>query len=242
MVELDKLWEYQLTELAVEEYENKLKNTETRKKLVQLQKFLQGSQSKLLSGENVARVKQDKISNLESQLKEDIKELEDLNKDLSYYSECDIEDINQNDIQEFVKNCEKVSENIGSIKKQISKLKSDVDKADKEAKDILQKMRKAKKEFDELKAKHLKELEAGSQDLTELRVKMEAAAKNVDPQLMEKYKKIKGIRPNPVAILSDARCGGCNMQLPSGITQIVKNADTVVLCENCGRILYIQDK
>lgn len=239
---LNKLWDYQVAELAVEEYENRLKNTETRKRLVQLQKFLQGSQAKLIESEKNAIVRQDRISNLEAQLKQYSGELEDLGKDLSYYSECDITEVNPNDIQELVKNCEKVNESIAAIKKSITKIKNDNDAIDKETRSTLQKMRKAKKDFDELKEAHVKELEAGSQDLDKLRKAMFSAQKEVPAELMQSYRAIKGIRQNPVAILENSRCGGCNMQLPSGITQTVKNSDHIIECENCGRILYIPEK
>ena len=74
----------------------------------------------------------------------------------------------------------------------------------------------------------------------ELKEKLAAMEKQVPEILISEYKRIKGFRPNPVAILSENRCGGCNMQLPSGVAAAVMSSDKPVECENCGRILILK--
>ena len=240
-MDLRILYEYQTAELALEEYEQKLKNTATRKQLIQRQRFLQISQQKLVEMENIARVRQDKISNMQAQHKELLDQLEDLGKDISYYSSCEIEEVSVKEIQNVVKDSEKLYNDIIALKKQMTQLKQEIDKALDEIRDTWQKMRKAKAEFDELKQRHTLEIEAGNEDFEKLKKSVNEARSKVDPKLMELYQKIKGNRQNPVAILDGVRCSGCNMQLSSGIVQVVKNSDKPVECENCGRILYLSE-
>ena len=47
MDRLKALWDFQQADMAYDEYENALKNTETRKKLLQHQKYFQGKQQVL---------------------------------------------------------------------------------------------------------------------------------------------------------------------------------------------------
>lgn len=241
MEKLELLYEYQTVELELEAYETELKNTPTRKKLLQLQRFLQGSQQKLVDMENAARIKQDKVSNLQSKSQEYVEQLDELRRDLSYFSECPIEEVAAKDVQEMVKNSEKLYDDIVAVKKQISQIRQEAEKTTDEVREILAKMKKAKKEFDELKAVYTTEVESGNEDLEKLKQKALAARKKVSPELLVLYQKIKGNRQNPVAILSGSRCGGCNMQLPSGISQTVKNSEKPTLCENCGRILMLKE-
>lgn len=44
----------------------------------------------------------------------------------------------------------------------------------------------------------------------------------------------------PVALVNGNKCGGCNMELPAVVARRLKEQD-IVECDNCGRILYLQD-
>lgn len=239
MENLNLLWEYQQADLALANFEAQIKNTPTRKKLVKLQRFLQTAQAKLAEMENLSRVKQNQISELDVQNKALLEDLEDLNKDLGYYSECDDDELDEKEVRDLVKNSEKVYDSIVSVKKSISQIKQEIERDDKTAKELLQKMKAAKVEYDSLRAVHNKELAASKGDVDSMRARVLEMEKQVQPALIAEYKRIKGFRQNPVALLENSRCGGCNMQLPSGVAAQVTAAQKPVECENCGRILVI---
>ena len=240
MDNLQILWEYQQADRDVERCEKELKNTPTRKKLVKLQRFLQASQNKIAELEKMAVVKQNTLSDLETQNKALLEDLEDLNKDIGYYSECGDDELDQKEIEQLVKNTEKTYDAIVGLKKQVSKIKQEVEGSDKAVRELLQKMVAAKNEYDGLRVEYNKEMEGSSGALKELKEKLAAMEKQVPEILISEYKRIKGFRPNPVAILSENRCGGCNMQLPSGVAAAVMSSDKPVECENCGRILILK--
>ena len=58
---------------------------------------------------------------------------------------------------------------------------------------------------------------------------------------MKRYKNIKGRRVNPVAKVVAAQCAGCNMEIAQYVLSRAKTTGGIVECENCGRILYIED-
>ena len=239
MENLELLWQYQLAELELEKFEKKLKDTPTRKKMVKLHRFLQTSQSRIQEIEKLAIVRKNNISELETQNKALVADIEDLNKDISYYSECDVEELSEKEVQDLVKNCEQVYDNIVGIKKQLTHLKQELDKTDKEIREIYIKMKAAKTEYDALKAEHAKEIASGQTERAALKTRIDQAAQKVPADLMEEYRRIKGFRQNPVALLENDRCSGCRMQLPSGVASQVTSSKKPVECENCGRILIV---
>jgi len=236
---LHLLWEYQLADMELEKFEKELKNTPTRKKLIKLQRFLQSSQNAIGDMEKTAVVKQNIIFELEAQNQALMADLEDLNKDMSYYSECDDDELDQKEVEQLIKNSEKTYDAIVNVKKQLSAIKNEIETNDKTVKELFKKMIAAKNEYDALRVEHNKELAAGAGDIAALKAKLKEAEEKVPEILVSEYKRIKGFRPNPVAALADNRCGGCRMQLPANVALAVANSDKPVECENCGRILIL---
>ena len=78
-------------------------------------------------------------------------------------------------------------------------------------------MSAAKKEYDRLKEVYNQELGANAGEIDKLKQAIAEAAKQVDPDMLAKYKKIKARYKNPIARLNNDRCSGCNMQLPVSV-------------------------
>jgi len=236
----EALWNYQTADMALAEFENKLKDTPTRKKMVKLHRFLQAAQAKLAEMENTIKLKHDSISGLENQNKKLEADMHDLNQDIGYYSECDVDELSEKDLHELVLNCEKTYDAIVANKKQVSQIKAETEQTDKEIRELVAKMKAATVEYNELKKQHDVEKNAGGDEQKELAAAVAEAEKHVEPALLSEYKRIKGFRTNPVAVLENDRCTGCRMQLPSGVKSQVMGAGKIIECENCGRILIIK--
>ncbi|MFR2970160.1 MAG: C4-type zinc ribbon domain-containing protein [Christensenellaceae bacterium] len=97
----------------------------------------------------------------------------------------------------------------------------------------------ASKMIDELE-KHKQETSEGqSSDFENVKNELE---RKLAPEALADYKKVKGYRANPVAHCKGGRCGGCRMQLPSGIESQIEAGKKLVHCENCGRILIMLEE
>jgi len=240
MEKLDLLWKYQEKDLALEAYQKQLKDTPTRREMVKLQRFVKSSRTRIEEIEKMAKIRQNRISELEKQNQALQNDLVDLDQDIGYYSECSVEELDEKAVQELVRNCEKLLDSIGQVKKQLLAVRQEVEQSDKELKELFLKMKAAKAKYDTLKEEHAKELAAGADKQKELQDAADAAAAPIPPALMEHYQRVKGARSNPVALLKDNRCTGCQMQLPSGVAALVEGSDKPVECENCGRILVLE--
>lgn len=239
MDNLELLWDYQQADIEFRECEAKILNTPTRKKLMQLKKFYQNGQSKLAELEKSASVKKNMISEIDARNKLYEADMEDLNQDLGYYSECDEEELDEKTVKDMVENCQKLFDKINSAKKEISKAKQMIEADDKAAKELLAKMVKVKEEYDSLMIEHKKEVESAKEELDVFREKLSVAESKLPKEMIDEYKRIKGIRANPVARLQNNCCSGCRMQLPASVTGKVTASDKLILCENCGRILVV---
>lgn len=239
MDKLKALWDYQAAEIELEEYENVLRNTETRKKLVQHQKYLQARQQAIKNIEMETTLNQNRIVEIAAQIEVLSAKMEQKNQELSEMADYDLEDLFIEDVRESIKESENIKNALEQNKRKIVEIRKKLEKAGEEIIQTLRNMSAAKKEFDRLKELHNEEIEKGSGDVNRLKVQLELAAKKVDPELMEKYKKIKQRRPNPVARLNNDRCSGCNMQLPSSVIGSLKVNGNIVECDSCGRIIYI---
>ena len=239
MDNLKALWDYQAAEIELEEYENVLRNTETRKKLVQHQKYLQARQQAIKNIEMENVLNQNRIVEITAQIEMLSTKMEQKNQELSEMADYDLEDLFIEDVRESIKESESIKSALEQNKRKIVEIRKKLEKAGEDVLQTLRNMSAAKKEFDRLKELHNEEIEKGSGEIIRLRAQLELAAKMVEPDLMEKYKKIKQRRPNPVARLNNDRCSGCNMQLPSSVIGSLKVSGNIVECDSCGRIIYI---
>lgn len=242
MDKLEALWIYQQAEIELETLERSLKNTEVRKKLLHQQKVFQNNQQHLKMLEQETVLFNNKILDVSTQIDFIKKNMAQKSDEIEEIADYDLEDLFLEDVQELVKECEETRNAVEQNKKRLLEVISQLEKADSDAKETLMKMSKAKKAFDKLKIEHTKELSGGKEDLERLKNNVIEAAKDTDPALLEKYKKIKQHRPNPIAHFKNKRCQGCNMELPSGMLQSIRDKEKITICENCGRILYNIDE
>ncbi len=242
MNNLKALWKYQAAEMELETYERSLKNTETRKKLVHQQQVFQSNQQKLKQLEQESMLLQNKMNELSAQIDLLQKQMTEKREEISEVAGYDLEDMALDDVREMIKECENNKGGIEVDKRKLVDIMHRIEKSEVEIKETLVKMSNAKKQFDLLKEAHAKEIDAGKEDLEKLRANVEQASKGIEPALIARYKAIKQHRPNPMAKLVGDRCEGCKMQLPSGVLQNLKTEGNIVECENCGRILYVEEE
>ena len=236
---LKQLWDYQQADISLEDYESKLKSTATRHRLVKIQRYLQDQQTALQTMENDMLVKQNEVSEVSASCENLMRQLEEKKKLIAAWDENAPQDLTVGAIKDLVKEYETLYETIIKQKKNIQTIQTIAEKSENDFKVIVNKVNKAKKEFADLREEYAKEQEAGSPELERLRAIVSEAAKQLPPKLLEKYNKVKKNKKDPVALVVDGRCSGCKMQLPSGDLISYAHSDKIFECENCGRILYI---
>jgi hypothetical protein len=89
-----------------------------------------------------------------------------------------------------------------------------------------------------------KETEAGKRQLENLDAERHAVAADIDGGLLATYNKVKSIQGNSIAIavVKDAVCQGCNMNIPPQMYNELQRGDSLKKCPICDRIIYWKDE
>lgn len=100
---------------------------------------------------------------------------------------------------------------------------------------------KAQKGVSVYQAEYEKQKKSIEPSLVKIDAELDKLAKNVDKNLMEKYKQIRKNNKqrvtDVVVALSNNRCGGCHFELPLSLIHSI-SAKGYIICEECGKIIY----
>lgn len=235
-MQLDTLWQFMQVDMEADNFENKMRQSPNRQKLIKQRDFLKDQQANMKKLENDVAVMQDRLEAVEDEAKR-------LEKVLANLSE-DINDNPPQSAEEAAKRMESVQKLLDSLKRyeqEVDKMRKDADVKDRQQKEIRVRAAKTKIEFDQLKQEYDLEFKEDTLKLNELRANTEKESKKLDGELLAKYRNIKQHCTPPMARLVEGQCTGCFVSLPSATLLNIKNGDQIVLCDNCGRILYYKD-
>lgn len=227
------LWEYQIVDMALDRFENKLKKSQTRRKLLKTRNFLLDQQSRMKKLEQSLINGRENCNRIKAEYQRAQLELAKLEEG---FKACDKENLSE--VRKFSKSYDELNKLLTSMNKDLKKINRLAESTDTSLMDMRDKVSMGKKEFDELKALHDEELKAATPELERLKKEVDRLEPNVDDSLLECYKRVKKSRINPVAKVVNEQCSGCNMAIPSLIMRHLREGSEIIECESCGRILY----
>lgn len=236
MGKLDALWEYQKAELEKEQLEREVLQTPSRAKFNKLHVFLTERQSAISRMQSEVAQKQAGMEKLQEQMEKLVKDI-DLEQQ-EFEQMCKDEECTAAEITESRENHEKLLRELNALQRELSSLTSWMEKTLADYKVTRTEASKAKKEYDTLRLVCEQELKDSEEARKAADKTMADKAKAVDSQLMERYRRVKRNHTVPMAKVENKQCGGCNMGLPMVVIKRVQGSDSVVECDNCGRILY----
>lgn len=71
-----------------------------------------------------------------------------------------------------------------------------------------------------------------------LKKALEDVAKDIQPQYLRMYERLKTRYSHPMVPVQDDTCLGCFSKLPTSFCERGRNDEAIFTCENCGRLLY----
>ena len=230
--------EYQAIDLEKQQLENDLRSTEARQrynKLTKLLKTQQATQKKLADDleaiEETAKRLNQQYQAAAKRLELETSELEILEGD---------EETTAAEMTEFRQDIEHLNKELGAIEHELKTALTTLEQQMAEFQKTRQIGAKAKKEYDQVRELCLKERDDAQRQLDALDAQMAAKEKTIDPRLMTRYQRARLHHGTPVVPVSEAKCSGCNMSLPTLTLSRLLGDGAVIECENCGRLLYIE--
>ena len=232
-MQLDTLWQFMQVDMEADGFENKMRQSANRQKLIKQRDFLKDQQVNMKKLENDVAVMQDRFEAVQDEADRLEKVLDNLSKEIEANPPQSIEEA-----QKQAESVQKLLDTLTRYEQELQKMRKDADVKDRQQKEIRVRAAKTKVEFDQLKVEYDKEFKADTATLQKMRANTEQEAKKIDPALLAKYRSIKQHCTPPMAKLINGQCSGCFMSLPSATLLEIRNGERIVECDNCGRILY----
>ncbi len=232
-MQLDTLWQFMQVDMEADGFENRMRQSANRQKLIKQRDFLKDQQANMKKLENDVAVMQDRLEAVQDEAARLEKVLAGLAEELNANPPENVEDA-----QKQAENVQKLLDTLTRYEQELQKMRKDADVKDRQQKEIRVRAAKTKQEYDQLKVTYDKEFKEDTAKLQQMRARTDEEAKKIDPGLLNKYKSIKQHCTPPMAKLVNGQCSGCFMSLPSATLLEIRNGSRLVECDNCGRILY----
>ena len=236
MTKLEYLLMYQKADLKKQQLENAVRTTESRQKLNKITKLLREQQTTIQKLADDAEAQKNALSKLLAQQEGLAHELE-LNHSEMETLEAD-EEVTAEELTEFRQDVERLNRELSKLEKDVKSLLEQLEKTSTEFQKARSLGGRAKKEYDRLKAVCEVEKNESAAEITTATKEMETVERQVDPTFLAKYKRARVHHNMPVVPVVNEKCSGCNMSLPMAVIKKLSNQETVLECENCGRVLY----
>lgn len=238
MQQLDLLWKYQQADMDVVRYETEMRQFPMRQKLIKLRNLVADQQTLVKGMENDAAAALERLENMRTQHDKLVSDCAQIRQALE--KEDGFTSAQQ--VRSALNQLQDADNKLHSYEKDLAHMVRDSQHVGARYKDIRQKVIKARDEYTKLKAVYDVEYAKQSEKLTALRAVRDEAAKGLEQAYLDRYNAIRSQRMPPMAkLVNSDQCGGCNMSLPAVVMQNIRNKDRIIECENCGRILYIED-
>ena len=232
MEQIEMLWQYQQADIAADRFENKMRRSPNRIKLIKSRDFILEQQNAIKSIEEEVLSMADRVDILKEAVNRTKEQLQGMEEKFEHEAHTSLEEA-----KTFTHDAKKLLRTINDYEQEISQIGTLAKDKDLQQKEIRVKAAKVKIEFDETKALYDAERKEQSVQLEKMRALAEDKAKEIDPTLLKKYQGIKSHVSPPMAQLLNDQCGGCNMSLPSATLRAIKTDHAIIECENCGRML-----
>ena len=232
-MQLEKLWQFMQVDMEADRFENQIRQSEKRQKLLKQRSFLMDQQNNMKKLENDVAAMSDRLEAVTDEAQRLQKVLAGLLEEMEKNPPKSAEEA-----ETMMEPVQKLADTLQRYEQELSKMRKDAEIKDRQQREIRVRAAKTKVEFDQLKKEYDIEFKDDTAKLKEMRAKTEQEAAKLDQALVAKYQEIKQHCTPPMAKLIDGQCSGCFMSLPSATLLALKDGSQLVMCDNCGRIIY----
>jgi len=236
MEQLNMLLSYQELDLQAAQIEGKLKDSQVRQRLVKARNYLVESQKRLQRYDSDINELQMSLKAALGRYEESAEVLEDINSAIEHMNE----NSSLKEADMLKRNVKEQQNNLARLEKDIKMIMENLEKMESQIKSMAANIPKVRKDYEELKKVYDKEHNAVMEEVEPIRQKLSELEKKIDKNTVARFKKIKKSHAIPVVEMMGSKCTGCNMDLSSVMAKKVAESNTLLECENCGRMLYVK--
>ena len=233
LVQLDDLWNFMQVDMEADKFENQMRLSPNRQKLLKQRNFILEQQNNMKKLEADVAVMQDRLAAVEDEAQRLSGVLSGMVEELETNPPATVEESDRR-----AEAAQRLADTLTRYEQELAKMRKDAEARDRQQKEIRVRAARTKQEYDQLKLVYDEEFKRDQQTLKAMRANIEKEAAKLDQALLSRYRAIKQHCTPPMAKLVDGQCGGCFMSLPSATLRELKLGEKTVECDNCGRILY----
>ena len=232
-MQLDDLWNFMQVDMEADKFENQMRLSPNRQKLLKQRNFILEQQNNMKKLEADVAVMQDRLAAVEDEAERLSGVLSGMVQELEADPPATVEESDRR-----AEAAQRLADTLVRYEQELAKMRKDAEARDRQQKEIRVRAARTKQEYDQLKTVYDEEFKRDQQTLKTMRANIEKEAAKLDQALLSRYRAIKQHCTPPMAKLVDGQCGGCFMSLPSATLRELKLGEKTVECDNCGRILY----
>ena len=232
-MQLDDLWNFMQVDMEADKFENQMRLSPNRQKLLKQRNFILEQQNNMKKLEADVAVMQDRLAAVEDEAERLSGVLSGMVEELEANPPATVEESDRR-----AEAAQRLADTLVRYEQELAKMRKDAEARDRQQKEIRVRAARTKQEYDQLKTVYDEEFKRDQQTLKTMRANIEKEAAKLDQALLSRYRAIKQHCTPPMAKLVDGQCGGCFMSLPSATLRELKLGEKTVECDNCGRILY----
>ena len=168
------------------------------------------------------------------------KQYDDNYKKVQSLLNTDIKTIALGDVDEVLSTINSLSSELFTLERNLNIIINKIKASLKEFEVTKNNIIKARQKYNEFKTAYEQGLKNITPKVKEIEEKMKSLEKELDENLFNKYKTIKGDKIFPVFVgFDNGHCSGCRVEIPTSKVNKLKTDGTIV-CEQCHRIIYFK--
>lgn len=233
-MQLELLWKFMQVDMQADRFENEMRQSPNRQKLLKHRNFLFEQQNNMKRIEGEISAMNDRME----AVSDEAQRLEGLVRAQSEALEAKPPEA-LSEIEKQAAQLQKLVDSLARYEQELAQMRKTAETRDRQQREIRVRAAKAKAEYDQVKQVYDVEFKRDSAQLAQYKADVERESKKVDAGLLKRYQNIKQHATPPMAVLVGDQCGGCYMSLPSVMLKQIRDGEAIVECDNCGRILYV---
>lgn len=237
MGEIENLWRIHQYENDLEELKNNKNYLEKNKNLEEISVSINEKEYDITNFKTQLEVDKMKMQRLSHKLKEISFEVKEINDKLYSGNTTNVKKLTE--LQKEEKNLKIKKE---ELENDILELMENVEINTQKLYDSEKEYSRLNNEYDNYKEQNKIKINNINKQYSELEKELKLLKSSLNKEVLLEFENLKIKKTKPISRLQNDRCRGCHMSIPSSVISKVKRGREIVHCDNCGRILYYDEK
>ena len=237
MSHLEMLWKMQKYDHELEELKSKKNDLEEGEPLEDILLKLEEREYDITDLKTQLEVDDAKIQRHNQKLKQLNYKIKEVNEKLYSGNITNVKKLTN--LQEEEKELKKEAE---ELENDILEYMEKIEENTKKLYDLETKKENLNEEYKTTKKQNEEFLENIDEEISNIKEEQDKLKNDIDDNILEKYKGLKSKKSKAVVRIEGDKCTGCHMSIPLSVLSKIKKGDNITYCDNCGRILYHENK